>query len=184
MSFNASCQLSHESSAIKAELSEDICMFECINKDKQVLKIWKSSSDYSGDKFISARTFVLVIGHQNDLFLWFLMVLFFLLFKSNLCHYRKFVEEFFCWLMGAVLDRKQSFPRLQHFCYKSQSEMSASVQLKIYQLFGWTWNVFSPIIFNKATTAVLRCSVFNVDNCCGSGESYPFLHSFLILHWS
>lgn len=130
-------------------------MFECINKDKQVLKIWKASSDYHGDKLISARTFLWVIGHQNDLFLWFLIVLFFLLFKNNLCHSRKFVEKFFHWLLGAVLDREQSFPKFQHFCYTSQSEMSASVQLRIYQLFGWSWNVFSPVIFNKARTCCL-----------------------------
>lgn len=157
-------------------------MLECISKDKQVLKIWKASSDCGGDKFISAKTFLLVTGYQNDLFLWFLIVPFFPLFKNNLCHSRKLIEEFFCWPLGAVLDREQSFPKCQHFCYKSQSEMSASVQLRIYQLFGWTWNVFFPVIFNKATAALLQCSIFNVDSCCGSGESYPLLHSFLVLH--
>lgn len=140
---------------MKTEFSEDICMLEYINKDKQVLKIWKASSDCSGDKFISAKTFLLVTGYQNDPFLWFPIVFYLILFKNNLCHSRKFVEEFLCWLLGAVLDREQSFPKFQHFCYKSQNEMSASVQLRIYQLFGQTWNVFFLVIFNKATTAVL-----------------------------
>lgn len=115
-------------SAIKADLSEDAYMPECINKDKQILKIWKASSDCTGDKFIYAILCHLCQSTPMACFFDFLQCSSFLYLKIVIVTSENLA-------IRGRFGQRTKFSYVSAFLLQCQSIMSASVQLRLCKLF-------------------------------------------------